>query len=88
MEGAGMRTIAWHAASLLAFAALSACGGRQTLQRTPEMGAMPVARGASAAPTPDELMQPGTQARPDRSSEPLSRSERRADDPFDLPPAP
>ena len=36
---------------------------------------------------PQQLIEPSTQARPSRSDELLERSEERAADPFDLPPA-
>ncbi len=74
-------------ALLLSCALLAACGGRQSLKRTEDMGPMPVARGASTPASPDALMEPGMQARPDRDSELLRRSQERAPDPFDLPPA-
>jgi hypothetical protein len=48
---------------------------------------MPVAIGAKAPTSSDALMQPSTQARPDRSAEPLKRSQERQEDPFDLPPS-
>ena len=72
--------------ALTALLALSACGGRQEL--TPKAGASlpPKAAAATTAPTPDELVKPDDQARPKRSDELLLRSEKRRDDPFDLPP--
>lgn len=76
-----------HRIAALALAALlSACGGRQPLkpvegQRLP---AVPV--GAAAAPTAAELTDPSSQARPERNVELLRQSEKRRDDPFDLPP--
>jgi hypothetical protein len=66
--------------------ALAACGGRVTL-KPKEGAALPVKpEGASAQPTPDQLMTPATQAAPKRSEEPLKRSQEREDDKFDLPP--
>lgn len=66
---------------------LSACGSRMPLVAKPGMEPVPVARGAEEPATPAELIEPSTQARPDRSAEPLKRSQKREDDPFDLPPS-
>ncbi len=66
---------------------LSACGSRMPLAARPGMEPVPVARGAEVPATPAQLMEPGIQARPDRSAEPLKRSQEREDDPFDLPPS-
>ncbi|CAN5411685.1 hypothetical protein BH10PSE12_BH10PSE12_25990 [soil metagenome] len=66
--------------------ALSACGGRQALKPREGQAAVPIPRGASAAPTAQNLMQPSTQARPERNAELLLRSKERTDDAFDLPP--
>lgn len=65
---------------------LSACGGRQVLK--PENGKpFPVKPAAAkTTPTADELIVPDDQARPQRNDELLLKSERRRDDPFDLPP--
>lgn len=78
-----------RAAVLLGFAALalSACGSRKALQATPGMSPPPVAYGADKPATPAGMMRPDMQARPDRSAEPLKRSQERPDDPFDLPPS-
>ena len=73
---------------ILCFAvALAACGGRVSL--TPKQGnALPQkAETASAALTPDQLLQPTVQSRPKRSDEQLKRSEERQNDKFDLPPS-
>ena len=66
--------------------ALAGCGARGPLK--PEKGvALPVKPyGATATPTPDDLLTPGTQARPERSDELLKNSEERGRDDFDLPP--
>jgi hypothetical protein len=66
--------------------ALASCGGRQPLrplegQKTP---AVPV--GAESAPTAQQFMTPPMQSRPGRSVDLLSQSEKRQQDPFDLPP--
>lgn len=66
--------------------ALSACGGRQALKPIDGQGTPPVPRGAERAPTPQELMTPSAQARPERNAELLRQSDERKDDPFDLPP--
>lgn len=67
--------------------ALSACGSRKELTPAEGMTPVPVARGAEEPATPAELVTPDSQARPDRSAEPLKRSEERQPDPFDLPPS-
>lgn len=66
--------------------ALAACGGRQVLK--PQEGASlpPKAQFARTVPTPEELMTPDDQARPQRNDEFLLKSEKRRDDKFDLPP--
>jgi hypothetical protein len=66
--------------------ALSACGGRQVLK--PQQGASlpPKPEFAATVPTPDQLMTPDDQARPQRNDELLLKSEKRRDDKFDLPP--
>lgn len=66
---------------------LSACGSRKSLKATPGMDPTPVAHGADKPATPDEMLDTGPQTRPDRSAEPLKRSQERPDDPFDLPPS-
>jgi hypothetical protein len=72
--------------AIAALLMLSACGGRGEL-KPPPGEPLPVAPyGARATPTPTELVTPTSQARPQRSDELLKSSERRADDPFDLPP--
>lgn len=70
----------------LALAGLTGCGKQVALKQNAGEP-MPVAPlGADASPTADELMTPKPQARPERSDELLRRSEKRKDDPFDLPP--
>ena len=65
---------------------LSACGSKVAL--TPRQGSsLPVKpQTASAVPTPDQLLTPDTQSRPQRNDEQLKRSQERQDDKFDLPP--
>jgi len=67
-------------------ATLAGCGSRQTLVPQPGNTLPPAAFGASEPATAEELIEPSTQARPERSVELLRRSEARAEDPFDLPP--
>ena len=66
--------------------ALAACGSRADLK--PAAGhALPVAPlGRADRPTAGELLVRSQQAAPKRSVELRTRSEERADDPFDLPP--
>lgn len=70
----------------LALLALAACGSRGELK--PVAGApLPVRPYAAAAtPTPNQLLTPSAQARPDRSDELLRSSQERSRDDFDLPP--
>jgi hypothetical protein len=71
---------------LVATLLLAGCGASRELK--PAQGAaLPVAPyGATATPTPTQLLTPTTQQRPQRSDELLRRSERRRSDEFDLPP--
>jgi len=71
---------------VLAGLLIAGCGSSPGLQPAPGR-ALPVAPyGATATPSPRDLLTPTTQQRPQRSDELLRRSqERRADD-FDLPP--
>lgn len=65
---------------------LSACGANKQL--TPAAGAVLPQKpyGATATPTPTQLVTASTQARPTRSDELLTKSETRRSDDFDLPP--
>lgn len=65
---------------------LSGCGSASALK--PATGeSLPVAPyGARATPTPEDLLKPSNQARPERSDELLKNSEERRGDEFDLPP--
>lgn len=66
--------------------ALAACGSTGEL-KPPKGQALPVAPyGATATPTPDQLIAPSVQARPARTDELLTRSRPRSSDDFDLPP--
>ncbi|HWI86743.1 MAG TPA: hypothetical protein VNT42_10545 [Sphingomonas sp.] len=65
---------------------LAGCGNQQTL-RPPEGAALPPKpASAPVAPTPAQLLTPSAQTRPGRSDELLTKSQQRADDPFDQPP--
>lgn len=67
--------------------ALAACGQRAELRPAPGH-TLPVAPyGRGDRPTAEDLLVPQPQASPERSVELRQRSEKRADDPFDLPPA-
>jgi hypothetical protein len=78
-----------HAAVLIGVSALVAgCGSVKQLRPIEGMGEVPKAAAAPARETPEQLMTPSTQARPDRQADLLDRSIEREDDPFDLPPGP
>lgn len=66
--------------------ALAACGKVGPLEPTPGIAPPAKAIGQDKVPTSEELMAPSVQSRPGRSAELQRRSERRVDDPFDLPP--
>jgi predicted small lipoprotein YifL len=72
--------------AILALATLAACGKVGPLE--PKAGQAPPAKaiGQTEAPGSEALMTPAEQARPGRSDELMRRSERRVNDPFDLPP--
>ena len=77
-----MRGVALMAIALV----LAGCGQRRDL-RPRENASLPAAPyGATATPTPAELLDPTTQQRPSRSDELLTESKARGDDPFALPP--
>ncbi|MBB4087152.1 hypothetical protein ACLN6N_10720 [Sphingomonas carotinifaciens] len=66
--------------------ALAGCGAANRLQPAPGES-LPVApRGATATPTPRQLLTPTTQQRPQRSDALIHSSEARRADDFDLPP--
>jgi hypothetical protein len=71
---------------LAALLLLAACGDQQSLR--PRRGTpLPQKPATSpATPTANQLMTPSDSVRPRRSDELLTRSQPRADDPFDLPP--
>jgi hypothetical protein len=63
-----------------------ACGKVGDLEPRTAQSVPPKAYGQSETPTAETLTTASVQARPGRSDELLRRSERRTDDPFDLPP--
>ncbi|WP_203309128.1 MULTISPECIES: hypothetical protein [Sphingomonas] len=76
------RTILTVAAAL----GLAGCGAVSDLEPPPGRP-LPVApEGATATPTPKQLLTPTTQQRPQRSDELLRQSDERRSDEFDLPP--
>lgn len=77
--------------SVLALAVLVACGGcgkRVELTRKPGMVPPPVPYGAVRPETPQELVRPSAQSRPQRNGDLVWRSEPRTDDYFNIPPGP
>ncbi len=66
--------------------ALAACGATQTLKPAAGASLPPKASAARSVPTPDQLITPDSQSRPQRTDEALQRSEKRKPDRFDLPP--
>ena len=66
--------------------ALAGCAGREQLKPVDGKSLPPKPAFATATPTPDDLLTPSTQARPQRSDELLKRSQERRDDRFDQPP--
>jgi hypothetical protein len=73
-------------AAIAALVALPGCGSRQKLTTVEGTKPVPPAYGAVGAAGPNELLEPSTQARPERNVELHRKSEARVDDPFDLPP--
>jgi hypothetical protein len=65
---------------------LAACGSVQQLKPAAGATLPPKASAARSVPTPDQLVEPDTQARPTRTDESLRKSDKRKPDPFDLPP--
>lgn len=66
--------------------ALSACGNRRELKPVAGQALPPAPYGRMDKPDPDDLLRVPVQAKPERSVELRSRSQDRADDPFNLPP--
>ena len=78
----------YRKALIIALSALAVAGCGKMGDLEPKAGqAMPAkAYGQTEAPGAEELSTPSVQTRPGRSDELMRRSERRRDDPFDLPP--
>ncbi|KQM18303.1 hypothetical protein [Novosphingobium sp. Leaf2] len=74
------------AAVLAMLALLAACGQRAALALKPGQQLPPAPYGRADKPKAEELLATPTIAIPERSVELRTRSEPRADDPFDLPP--
>lgn len=74
------------ARALLLMVALAGCGSTEALKPAPGEALPPAPYGATATPTPEDLLRPSIQARPTRSDEVLVRSEERQGNEFDLPP--
>ncbi|CAN5386453.1 hypothetical protein BH10PSE13_BH10PSE13_07900 [soil metagenome] len=73
---------------LAAILLVGGCGRVGTLKPADGKAIIPVAAGATRAQTPDELVHPTTQSRPQRNVDILYRSEKRPEDQFELPPGP
>jgi hypothetical protein len=71
----------------LALLTLAACGKQEALKPEAGHSLPPKPAMAKDTPTTDELLTPGPEARPERSTEQIRRSQERQDDPFDLPPS-
>jgi len=69
-----------------AASALAACGQRTALGVKEGQQLPPAPYGRAVQSTAADLLEPPTLAIPERSVELRTRSERREDDPFDLPP--
>ena len=65
---------------------LAGCGSRKDLSLAPGQQLPPAPYGRDVKPTPNELLTTAPLAIPERSVELRTRSEKREDDPFDLPP--
>lgn len=72
---------------LVLMLALTGCGRRAELAYPTGAAGPATPVGATQPPTAAQQVTPGAQAEPARSDELLRRSQERASDPFDLPPA-
>lgn len=68
------------------FFALAACGAREGLKPAQGQALPPAPFGATATPTPDDLLKPPVQTRPARSDDLIQSTDKRRSDQFDLPP--
>lgn len=71
---------------IAALVALAGCGAREPLSAAPGQPLPPVPYGATATPTPTDLLQPPMQTRPGRSDDLIQSTDQRRSDKFDLPP--
>lgn len=74
-------------AGAIVLIALSGCGAARDLQPVAGKALPPAPYGATATPTPSQLLTASSQARPQRSDDVLTSSEQRQGNEFDLPPA-
>ena len=66
--------------------AVAACGNKQSLHPAPGASLPPKSAMAPNVPSANDLLKQSPSERPTRSDELLTKSQARADDPFDLPP--
>jgi hypothetical protein len=71
---------------LSALLALAGCGAREGLKPAEGASLPPAPYGATATPTPDDLLKPPVQTRPARSDDLIESTDKRRTDKFDLPP--
>jgi len=71
----------------VALIGLAACGKQGELRPAEGKALPPKPAMATATPTPEQLLDPSPEARPQRETELLRRSRERTEDPFDLPPS-
>lgn len=84
---AGMTRAVWVLPALaLPALALAGCGAAKPLEVAKGQTLPPAPYGATATPTPAQLLTPTAQQRPQRSDELLKSSDVRRSDEFDLPP--
>lgn len=81
-----IRRAACITATVILASSLAACGKVGDLEPRTGQSLPPKAFGQKERQSAEALSTPSVQARPGRSDELLRRSERREDDPFDLPP--
>ena len=65
---------------------LGGCGAREPLEPTQGEALPPAPYGATATPSPDDLLEPPVQTRPARSDDLIESTDKRRGDKFDLPP--
>lgn len=68
------------------FFALAGCGAREGLKPAQGQALPPAPFGATATPTPDDLLKPPVQTRPARSDDLIQSTDKRRSDKYDLPP--